>query len=124
MEAMKWSKLLRACKREQKQAHPGLSLVYHPMGGYYTLGGTKHCKACGHEETRYITFKLKEEHELTVFESEMIFKVIIEHKIPFDYGAYHKTVAGKKFIKMLFEVKVKEEKLRPQLPYLIEEDDE
>lgn len=106
MKMEEWMNTLKECKWEQKENHPKIKLSCNKLSGVYRVDYKIRCKACKHERTGEVIFKLKEKHKITVFQAELIYKIFIENKIPFDYGAYHGSIAGKRFIKLLDKIKV------------------
>ena len=107
MKIEEWKEALKKCKtKETVQNQLALKLVYTKAPDQYkslfSIYKSEKCKHCGNTETKRVSFRLEDDnHKMTEFETQTIFKILILHKIPYDYAGWHNSEHGKKFIEGL-----------------------
>ena len=74
-----------------------------------TIYTDEKCHCCNRIKTETkLVVKFKNKTNLTIFQADMLFMILMENKKPRDYADYHKCIAGKEFIDNIESYKVVE----------------
>ena len=122
MEINDWLKIIKRCqKSDYKTGSMKIKIVVNPEKIIFQISKKieeKFCKCCGADLTQkdnnslIIEFSEKPNintglyGSLSVFQSNLLYMLFRNNKIPYDYAKYHECVAGKRFIENIKEIEV------------------
>lgn len=100
MKITDWVAMLKHAKKSQRASHqiPKHTLFKHG-DTHYTIRCEEQCSKCKHTHRQELDVYFKEPVlYMTTFEIGMLFMVVIQKRIPYEYSQWHKCIRGKRFI--------------------------